>query len=169
MGVINSDWRKTFNKNDPSGSSTYTVNSTHPIINGKTAGAMPNRVQNNQTYNVLLASYYNGQSAGIPNGVNLERWINNSGSTRTKSMKGAFFQLEKTAETDPDRFVALAIDGPTDFFSYAAMRGGNIMESSPSNPRAYDARFRNPNLALNKPIFFGGGDSSWREIPCGHF
>lgn len=169
MSAINSDWRNTFNKNDPSGSSLYTVNSTHPIINGKTAGAMPNRVQNNQTYNVLLASYYNGKDPGIPSGVNLERWINNSGSTRTKSMKGAYFQLEKTAEDDPDRFVALASDGPTDFFSYAPMRGGYILENSPYNPRAYDARFRNPNLAKNKAIFFGGGDASWREIPYANF
>lgn len=179
MSAINTDWRTTFNKNDPTGSSLYTVSSSHPIIDGQTWGVMPNRVQNNHTYNCLFASYYNGSSAGIPTGVNLERWINDAGSLRTKTMNGAYFQLDYGDEDDPNRFTAHKSDGPVDYFYYATFdyrassrvagspySGPYWLENSPSNPRSYDARFRNPLLAKNKGIFFGGGESSWREITC---
>jgi Tfp pilus assembly protein PilX len=176
MNSINSDWSLTFDKNDPNGDRLYTVSSSHPIIDGQAWGAMPNRVQQNHTYNSLLASYYNGSSPNIPNGVELERWINNAGSTRKKAMKGAFFQLERTAETDPERFVAYPSDGPLDYWYYATFdRRANSRVSgspysgpyytiSPSRNASYDARFRNPLIAQSKPIFFGGGESSWREL-----
>jgi hypothetical protein len=91
-------------------------------------------------------------------------------------MKGAFFQLERTAETDPERFVAYPSDGPLDYWYYATFdRRANSRVSgspysgpyytiSPSRNASYDARFRNPLIAQSKPIFFGGGESSWREL-----
>ncbi|MFH1129007.1 MAG: hypothetical protein V1699_06345 [Candidatus Omnitrophota bacterium] len=192
MNAINSDWRSTFDKSDSTGSNTYTVSSSHPIIDGQTWGALPNRVQNNHTYNALFASYYygyqywsGGNPAGsLPYGVNLERWINNGGSTRSKTTKGAYFQLEWGNETDPDRFTAHQSDGPLDFYYYAGFDyrpssrepGSPVysydnlfLSNYPNFSCSYDSRFRNPSLAQNRPIFFGGGSSSWREIPTVNF
>jgi len=138
----------------------------------------------------------NGQSVpkgSLPYGVNLERWEYRytytwGGQTYTytypryKYLNGAYFQLDWADENDPDRFTAHQSDGPVDYYYYAGFdhrpnsrvagspyNGPYWLEAGPNTPISYDARFRNPKYAQNKPIFFGGGESSWREIPVASF
>ncbi|MCM8801644.1 MAG: hypothetical protein NC912_06600, partial [Candidatus Omnitrophica bacterium] len=48
---------------------------------------------------------------------------------------------------------------------YGGRYDGPYFTSNPFNTyTAYDSRFRNPLFSQNKPIFFGGGEASWREI-----
>ncbi len=196
--AIENKWEATFDKDDESGQRTYTVSgSSHPIIDGQTWGAMPNEVEYNQVYNCLMASYYNGYadiesgtvdmasaSAGIPSGVNLERWEN-----KNKTLQGSFFQLDWADETDPDRFTAHSSDGPVDYIN-SSMFGAPFDIRSGSRPpsganyysisdflalkninvkKSYDTRYRSKELTRNKGFFFGGGEFSWREISVDSF
>jgi hypothetical protein len=181
---IQTAWWATFDQKDPTGMQTYTVASGHPNIDGQTWGAMPNRVKKDTTYNCLMASYWNklsdsgGIYRGIPTGALLERWIDEAqyGTTGTSSMyrimNGAYFQLDEdgfTAFSGVDlldisrdiRPVSRPYGGPY-WGPYYRAWGGN-------NRRSYDQRFRDPRLSQNTPIFFGGGESSWREITVSAF
>jgi hypothetical protein len=133
-----------------------------------------------------MASYWNKLSdsgsiyKGIPTGALLERWIDAAqyGTTSTsymdRIMNGAYFQLDK------EGFAALSGEGvdlldiPRDIRSASRPYGGPYWGPyyqgwDGNNPRSYDQRFRDPRLSQNTPIFFGGGESSWREIAVSAF
>ena len=183
---IQNAWWATFDQNDPTGMQTYITNTGHPIIDNQEWGAMPNRVESDTTYNCLMASYWNNiddygnDRSGIPTGALLERWISaaqyntSSASYMDRTMNGAYFQL------DAQGFTALSGDGvdlvdipldtrPASRPYYSNYWGPYYQGWDGHNPRSYDSRFRNALLAQNRPIFLGGGQSSWREIETSAF
>lgn len=184
---VQADWQAAFDITDPEGDDVITVESDYAIINGQTWGAKVNRVQEHQTYNALMASYYedyyysgDNYTTGIPRGVLLERWENDAGQSRYRYENGAYFKLENKDEGDGG-FTAQQQQG-VDFLdipynsratsrwsaSYCYWPCHNVSIGC-NTTQSYDSRFRNPLLAQNKPIFFGGGESSWREITLGNF
>jgi hypothetical protein len=179
MNEVNTVWRNTFVKEDSEGTNVYTVSDhNHPMVNGETWGAMPNQVEDNTTYNCLLASYWNGDNSGIPAGVELEEWWyddNGDGEfqddeQREKTMNGAYFQLEEgsaDAEENQNRFAALADEGldfrgDLPYDNRGCIYTPEWLYTGAETTQSYDQRFR--SLAENKPILFGGGEDSWREI-----
>ena len=158
-------YRSMFNKADSTGTASATF-SWAPSGESYTYGMMPNRVNQNHTYNALIACYRGTK------GETIENW-----SGRNKYSVGAFFVLDKHGEFTANAYDLVDYEWHS---SYAATSIGKSVRGrfrwdnidyctrSPGWRLRYDARFQ---TAMRSPsdVFFGGAESLWLEVPCNFF
>jgi len=143
-----------------------------------TETSQPNRVSSDVIYNTAMVSPYD------PQGYILERWVDSSGVTRTKTITGSFIELEASKRSYVpyswvDSTGARRIDGGYNYWTWKGTtyssynygynnRGYLPYYSGSYNPKstyAYEINFAKNNSGDSGNSLMGSSFISWLEIP----